>query len=98
MGREGDEPPSSRTLAERIRGGKGGAVVSQIRSLSESTGGRISGQGRRWSMSDRSKRGAVASREPGEARGSRRREAYSLYVDRRGRPSNETWRRELPQH
>src|SRR5262249_14566444 len=33
--------------------------------------------------------------EPDEARGSPRREAYFLYVDRRGRPSNEGWRRKL---
>src|SRR5262249_21720171 len=40
---------------------------------------------------------AVASCEPDEALGRPRREAYSLYVERRGRPSNEAWRRKLPQ-
>src|ERR1700745_3297834 len=30
--------------------------------------------------------------------GSPQREAYSLYVERCGRPSNEVWRRKLPQH
>src|SRR5262249_61795918 len=42
--------------------------------------------------------GAVASREPDEARGSPQCEAYFLYVEHCGRPSNEVWRRELPQH
>src|SRR3989338_2710354 len=42
--------------------------------------------------------GTGSSCEPDEARGSPRREAYSLYVERRGRPSNEVWRRKLPQY
>src|SRR6202795_1660246 len=42
--------------------------------------------------------GTGASCEPDEARGSPRREAYSLYVERRGRPSNEVWRSKLPQY
>src|SRR5437899_1318803 len=43
------------------------------------------------------KRGTVPSCEPDEARGSPRHEAYSLYVERRGRPSNEVWRSKLAQ-
>src|SRR6266545_2759652 len=39
--------------------------------------------------------GTGSSCEPDEARGSQRREAYSLYVERRWRPSNEVWRRKL---
>src|SRR3989338_7751398 len=42
--------------------------------------------------------GTGSSCEPDEARGSQRREAYSLYVERRGRPSNEVWRRKLTQY
>src|SRR6266851_4642044 len=44
------------------------------------------------------KKGAGASCEPDEARGSPRREAYFPYVERRGRPSNEVWRSKLAQH
>src|SRR5262252_4670615 len=40
--------------------------------------------------------GSGANCEPDEALGSPRREAYFLYVDRRGLPSNEVWRRKLP--
>src|SRR5215472_15257053 len=39
-----------------------------------------------------------ASCEPDEARGSPQPEAYSLYVEGCGRPSNEVWRRKLAQH
>src|SRR3972149_3321979 len=42
--------------------------------------------------------GTGSSCEPDEARGSQRREAYSLDVERRGRPSNEVWRRKLTQY
>ncbi len=41
--------------------------------------------------------GAGSSCEPDEARGSQRREAYLLYVERRWRPSNDVWRRKLAQ-
>src|SRR3990172_13059125 len=42
--------------------------------------------------------GTGSSCEPDEARGSQRREAYSLYVERRWRPSNEVSRRKLTQY
>src|SRR6185295_18014725 len=39
--------------------------------------------------------GTGSSCEPDEARGSQRCPAYSLYVERRWRPSNEVWRSKL---
>ncbi len=52
---------------------------------SQLTGAQIVGQSR----------GSGSSCEPDEARGSPLCPAYSLYVERRGRPSNEVWRSKL---